>query len=188
MKRSVRAASLFVGFAFLVALAAPQSMWGQEKKDKDKKAKAGPAIEATERTAKEWVIRPAALGLPMLTDKKDYVLTALPKELAGTTYLIRTAGDHGQWLPTAAVKAKQDGTVFAMIRVKYNNKDAFDAAAQAALEKNGWKPVDGKAATTSPGKENWEWKVWKTDVKEGDVSLILENFKWPGTAVLFFFK
>ena len=187
MLRTLRCGLLFIGFALLVASATSYTQ-GQDKKDKKDKKKVGPAIEATEKTGKDWLIRPAGPNLQMVTDKKDYIITALPKDLMGSTYLMRTAADHGQWLPDGSVKAKEDGTVFAMIRVRYNNKDAFSADQQKQLEKDGWTAVEGKAATTSPGKENWEWKIWKQDIKAGEVNLKLENLKWPGTAVLFFFK
>jgi hypothetical protein len=72
--------------------------------------------------------------------------------------------------------------------VRLANKATFDETAQAQFEKDGWTAVEGKTATTTPNKEVWEWKTFKKEIKEGEISLPLASLKWPGTAVLFFFK
>ncbi len=110
--------------------------------------------------------------------------------MVGGAYLLRPSGDLKGWLPGAAVKSKDDGTVYAMIQTKYLGKDLFGEEKQALLtQKEGWQEVDGKASTTFPSGEGWEWKVYKKDIKAGDVILQLDKLKWDDmTPVLFVFK
>lgn len=90
-----------------------------------------------------------SVGAKMITDR-DYTLSALPKEVAGGTFLVRSSGEYGSWLPDASLKAKKDATVCAILRVKYLGKEAFGELAQADLKKDCWKEVEGKVATTFP--------------------------------------
>lgn len=199
MSRLLSCAVLFAGFALLVA-SAGSDLQGQDKKDpdkkepdkkvtdkKDKKKKSKLVLEEADKTDPGWSIHLAKLGLPLVADR-NYAITALPKELVGSTYLIRLSTDYGKWLGPKSVKMTQDGTVYAMVRTQYNGTDSFNDTSQEQFEKDGWTPVKGLAATTFPGTENWRWKIWKKDIKAGDVDMPLEKLKWPGTAVLYFFK
>ena len=195
MNRFIRAAVLFLGLAALVGALTPTPGQGQEKKDEKKddkkkdtkKAKWAPVVEFTAKAPKAWFLVEPKPGIKMVSDK-DYIVISAPNEVAGSTYLVRSAADHGQWFPDGTLKAKKDVTVYAIVRVRYNNKDVFNDTAQAQFVKDGWAEVDGKTATTFPGKENWEWKTWKKEIKEGEITLPLASLKWPGTGVLFFFK
>ena len=188
MRRLCGLSVLVIGFVLIAFASGPETV-GQDKKDKkDKKGAVTQVVEGTDK-AGNWGYWKARVGLKMISDR-DYAITALPKEMLGGTFLTRGAGDYGQWLPEGTLKAKMPATAYAIVRTKYINKNTFDDAAQKQFEKDGWVAVDGKFATTSPGKENWEWKAFKKDIDEGPVSLPLKNLDWSkhGTAVMFFFK
>ena len=185
MSRSLHCLALAAGLGLLLTAAAPPAP-GQAKKGK--KGPVGPAVEMTNKAGKwgVWLIHP---GLKILTDR-DYLVTTVPKEMIGATFLTRTSGEYGQWLPAGALTAKTPVTAYAVVRTKYIGKDTFDQDKQQKLMKDGWEAVQGFVWTTSPGKEGWEWKAFKTDVEAGEVSLPLTNMSWEkhGTAVLFLFK
>jgi hypothetical protein len=160
---------------------------GRTQEDKKPPEKWVPALELTDKAGK-WLLREAKTGTKMLSDR-DYLLSDLPKEMVGGTYVMRTSGEYGTWLPDAALKAKKEGTVYAIIRVKYLGKETFDELAQEQLKKDGWTAVEGKVATTFPSGEKWEWKAYKKGIKGGDVILQLETLSWDKkTGVLFVVK
>jgi hypothetical protein len=111
LSRILRCLALAIGLG-LILMAAGAPIRAQAKK----KGPAGPAIELTDKAGKwgVWLLRP---GTKILADR-DYVLTTAPKEMAGGTFLTRTSGEHGQWLPDGALKAKKPVTAYAIVRVK----------------------------------------------------------------------
>jgi hypothetical protein len=148
-----------------------------------------PSVEFTAKAGK-WLLKEAKAGTRMLTDRDEYALSVVPKEMAGATLVVRGSGEYGTWLPDLALKAKQDATVYAIIRVKLAGKETFGELAQALLMKDGWKEVEGEVATTEPKGEKWEWKAFKTSVKKGEIVLKLDNLNWGNnaTGVLFVIK
>jgi hypothetical protein len=168
MKRASRFAILLTA---MVIFTPHNKAWTQE--DKTPPEKWVPSVELTDKAGK-WLLKEAKTGTKMLADR-DYLLTDLPKEIAGGTYVMRTSGEYGTWLPDASLKAKKDATVYAIIRLKYLGKETFDELAQEQLKKDGWEAVEGKVATTFPAGEKWEWKAYKKGIKEGTVILQLEN-------------
>ena len=146
-----------------------------------------PSVELTDK-AGNWLLKEAKTGTKMISDR-DYLLSELPKEMVGGTYVMRNSSEYGTWLPDAALKAKKEGTVYAIIRLKYLGKETFDELAQQQLKKDGWTAVEGKVATTFPSGEKWEWKAYKKGIKEGIVILQLDNLSWDKkTGVLFVVK
>jgi hypothetical protein len=181
MKPAFRLASVFTVMALF---ASTNDGWTQGAK---KPQKWMPSVELTDKAGK-WLLKEAKTGMKMVSDR-DYLLSDLPKAMVGGTYVMRTSGEYGAWLPDAALKAKKEGTVYAIIRVKYLGKETFDELAQELLKKDGWTAVEGKVATTFPSGEKWEWKAYKKGIKEGDVILQLENLSWDKkTGVLFVVK
>jgi hypothetical protein len=178
MKAAVRFASLFA----MVLFASVSE--GRAQKEKKAQDSWKPSVELTDKAPK-WLLKEAKTGTKMLSDR-DYLLTDLPKEIVGGTYIMRDSGEYGTWLPDAALTAKKDSTVYAIVRVKYLGKDTFDELAQKRLEKEGWKAVAGKVATTYPAGENWVWKAYKKSIKEGTVILQLENLAWERKAAVLF--
>jgi hypothetical protein len=182
MKPASRFASLFTVMALF---AYDNKAWAQE--DKKPPDKWVPSVELTDKAGK-WLLKEAKIGTKMLSDR-DYLLSGLPKEIAGGTYVMRTSGEYGTWLPDGSLKAKKDGTVYAIIRLKYLGKETFDELAQEQLKKDGWTAVEGKVATTFPAGEKWEWKAYKKGIKAGAVILQLDNLSWDTkTGVLFVVK
>jgi hypothetical protein len=93
------------------------------------------------------------------------------------------------WLPDASLKARKEGTVYAIIRLKYLGKETFDELAQEQLKRDGWTAVEGKVATSFPAGEKWEWKAYKKGIRAGDVMRQLEHLSWDTkTGVLFLVK
>jgi len=181
MKAIVR----FAGLLVMVLIASANQGWSQG----DKKATDSwkPSVEFTDK-APNWLLKEAKAGIKMLSDR-DYLVTELPKEIVGGTYVMRDSGEYGTWLPDATLTAKKKSTVYALVRVKYLGKDTFDELAQKRFEKEGWKAVEGKVATTYPAGENWVWKAYKKGINEGPVILQLQNLVWERkTAVLFVVK
>ncbi len=187
MNRVLWALALFAGFAALVATT--NLGLGQDKKDKAKKA-VGPAVEATDKAGKKWTVWQARTGLKKILADKTYALSALPKEMVGSTFLSRESPELGKWLPDGSLRTKTALTVYAMVQTKARGGVTFSEERQAALVKEGWKEVEGKIGTTFPTGEGWEWKAYKVDVDEGDIFLQLKDLSWDkhGAAELFFFK
>ncbi len=185
MSRTVRCFALFFGFAALVAVSATRTE-GQDKKDKK-----GPTavVESTEKSGKKWSVWQAKTGLKIVVDK-DYVLSAVPKEMVGSTFLTRESPELGKWLLDGSLKAKGDLTAYAMIMTKARGKEQFGEDRQKALIKEGWSEVDGKVGTTFPSGEAWEWKAFKKSVDDGEIYLQLKDLSWDkhGAPVLFFSK
>ncbi len=122
-----------------------------------------------------------------MSSDRDHIISELPKEIVGGTYILRPQDQITSWLPYLAIKTKKDGTAYIMIQTKYAGKEQISEVDESLLEKDGWKPVEGKMAT-APGAGS-AWKVFKKDVKEGEIILELENMKWEKKApVLFVFK
>jgi hypothetical protein len=182
MKPAFRFASLFTVMALF---ASANEGWTQDAKKPPEKWM--PSVELTDKAGK-WLLEEAKTGTKMISDR-DYLLSDMPKEMVGGTYVMRTSGEYATWLPDAALKAKKEGTVYAIIRVKYLGKETFGEPAQQQLEKDGWTAVEGKVATNFPSGEKWEWKAYKKDIKEGTVILQLENLSWDKkSGVLFVVK
>jgi hypothetical protein len=162
---------------------------GTAKQDK-KPAEWKPSVELTDKAGK-WLLKEAKTGTKMVSDR-DYVLSELPEEIAGGTYVMRTIDEHKAWLPVSALTAKTDATVYAIIRVEYLGKETLGEVALADLVKDGWKEVDGKVATTFNSGEKWKWSAYKKAIKKGDVILQLDNLNWdknkPGIGVLYVIK
>jgi hypothetical protein len=182
MSRTLRCVALASGLGLLLAAS------GSPTRAQAKKAKKGPAVELTDKAGKWglWLVGPRT----KILEDRDYTMTTVPKEMGGATFVARTSGEYGRWLPDGALKAKGPVTAYAMVRTKYIGKDTFDEDKQQKLVKDGWAEVEGKVGTTSPGKEGWEWKAFKKDLDAGEISLPLKNLSWEkhGTAVLFLFK
>ena len=147
------------------------------------------AVEMTDKAGK-WLLKEAKVGTRMFTDRTEYLLSVVPKEMVGGTLIVRGSGEQEGWLPSLAIEAKKKGTVYAIIRVKYAGQEKFGELAEALLKKDGWKEVEGKVATTEPVGEKWEWKAFETSVKEGAIILRLANLEWSNnaTGVLFVVK
>ena len=144
------------------------------------------SVELTDKAGKGWLAKEAKIGAKISSDR-DYLLTELPKEILGGTHVLRTQGELKGWLLAGAVKAKKDGTAYVMIMNKYQGNDQFGEGAQRQLERDGWKEVEGKVGTTSPGNEGWGWKAFKKDVKEGEVTLQLDNLKMGQTRFRYYY-
>jgi hypothetical protein len=166
-------------FAVLVAavafVAACNPIRAQDKK-----------VTLTDKAGKDWIAKEIKVGATVMSGR-DYIFSALPKEIVGATYVLRPAGDETKaWLANQAVKAKKAGVVYALMQTKYLGKDTFGEVDQAKLEKDGWKEVEGKVASTFPAGESWGWKAFKKDVEEGEVILQLDTFKWDNRALIVF--
>jgi hypothetical protein len=174
-------ATLFSVIAFFA------SSEGRTQEAKKPSEKWMPSVELTDK-AGNWLLKEAKTGTKMLSDR-DYLLSEMPKEMVGGTYVMRTSGEYGMWLPDATLKANKEATVYAIIRLNYLGKETFGELAQQQLKKDGWSAVEGKMATTFPAGEKWEWKAFKKDIKAGIVILQLENLSWDkATGVLFVVK
>jgi hypothetical protein len=179
MRRSL-AVAVLVALALALALAAAGSGRAQEKKDWT------PSVELTDKAGK-WLLNEAAVGARLFTDRKEYYLTAVPKQMAGGTLVVRGSGEYGGWLPGSSLKAKKDATVFAVVRVMYGKEEKFGELAQSLLMKDGWKEVRGKVATSYPKNEEWQWKAFAIDVNKGEINLRLKNLDWENHATGIFF-
>src|SRR5262249_52429935 len=132
MSRAFRVTALLTG---LVLLAGGPGQ-GQEKKGQKKApAKFTPAVEPTDTTPKVWVMVEVKVGVKMLSDR-DYLVSQVPKELAGGTFLMRSSGEIGRWFPDATLKARKDGTAYAAVRIKYLAGDTFGEAARKQFMKD----------------------------------------------------
>ncbi|HEX4610952.1 MAG TPA: hypothetical protein VH092_22370 [Urbifossiella sp.] len=178
---------LFAAAIVLVATSDPARSPAQDKKKAP--AKVDPAIKAGEKVGPTWQIREARLGVKILADK-DYVFAALPKEVAGGTFLLRSSPELGKWLTPGAVEMKADGHVYAVVLVSQFGKDKFPELHQQQFEKDGWKALADKVGTTFPSGEGWVWKAYKKEQPAGPVFLQLDTLSWDkhGTAVLYIFK
>jgi hypothetical protein len=133
-----------------------------------------------------WGFRAAKAGVRLWSDR-DYALTALPKEVEGGALLQRGVGDGKAWLPSGKLTVTRDGAAYAIVRWKYMGKVQVDEAAFQKLGEEGWSGVKGKAATTFPAGEAWEWRVIKKEIKAGDELGVLKGLTWS-QPVLFVFK
>jgi len=143
-----------------------------------------PVVSLSEKAPGAWSLVKAQVDAKILTDR-DYKFNVLPKDVNGAAFVVRSSTDHAFWLAPGSVIAKKDGTAFAIIRTKYNNKEVVGAGAIKKLEDDGWTAVEGEVGTTSPGNENWGWVAFKA----GEIDLSLKSMKWASkSAVLFAFK
>ncbi len=147
------------------------------------------SVEMTDKAGK-WLTKEAKVGTRMFTDRTEYVLSIVPKEMVGGTLVVRGSGEQARWLPDLALEAKKKGTVYAILRVKYAGQEKFGELAEAQLKKDGWKEVEGKVATTQPEGEKWEWKAFETSIEKGVILLRLDHLEWSknATGVLFVVK
>ncbi len=185
MSRAFPFALLLIGPAFL----AGGLSRGADKKDQESQTKPALPVELTDKAQDGWLLKTAKVGAKLATDR-DYLFRNLPEEIVGGTYLMRSWDECKSWLPDVAVNAKKDVKVYALIQTKYLGKVQFDEVAESLLEKDGWKEVAGKVATTFPAGEKWVWKAYKKEIDAGEVILQLEHLKWDNNKplVLFVFK
>ncbi len=154
------------------------------KKKLPKGAFESKVIDLTDKANANWILKEARTGAPIESDK-DYVVSKLPREMAGGTLLLRDSGTGG-WLPDGAVTALKDCKVYAVIRWKYLGKEDIDEVTFHKLAREGWEEVDGDVKTTFPPGEDWQWKALAKDVTAGDVFLQLETVNWTKKRAVFF--
>ena len=160
---------------------------GEAQQSKKKQSYRSTDVELTDEAPNHWLLKKALVGARMVSDR-NYQIISLPREVLGGTLVQRHSGDSDQWLPPGAVKVRQDGTVYALVRWKYLGKAQLNEVAFTNLERDGWTEVDGKVATSFPSGEDWRWKALKKQVIEGDTNLQLKTLSWQKCQVLFVFK
>ena len=175
--------------AFLaVVLAALVSRTGADAHAEDKKpAPWNPAADVTAKAPSDWIVKQAKRGAALFSDR-DYAFTALPEEVEGGTMVVRDNGTCGDWLAPLTVSARQDCKAYAVVQWKYRGQDLLPESTLVKFGREGWKEVEGEVGTTFPSGEDWRWKVYAKDVKEGEVILQLRTIAWNRVPVVFVFK
>ncbi len=143
-------------------------------------------IELTDEAPSAWILKEARVGLKLSPDR-DYVWSALPKEIIGGSAIWRDTGYRG-WLNPGVVTALKDCNAYALVRWKSLGKIEIDEIAFNQFAKDGWEEVDGDVKCTFPSGEDWRWKALRKEVKEGDVILQLDHVKFGNWGVQFIFK
>jgi len=171
----------------LLIIAGRCEILSQDKKEKKTPDQEGSVIATTDKAPGNWVLKEAKVGDKIISDR-DHLISDLPEEMIGTTFLLRSSDDFKTWLKDASLTAKKKVTVYVMITKGKNkkNEETFSEADQAALKKDGWTEVEGKASNRMTG----DCRVYKMDIKEGFVFLKLEYLKWDAKkySAFFFFK
>lgn len=160
---------------------------GPAQETKEGKRFRSSVVELTDKASPDWLLKEAKVGAPIISDR-DYTLAELPDEANGGTLLLRTSGDYNTWLKAGTLRALKDTKVYVLVRWKYIRREVMDEVALTKLERDGWKEVDGEVGTTFPDGEDWRWKMFKKDLKKGDVILQLKTLRWDNWTVLFIFK
>lgn len=143
-------------------------------------------IELTDQAPSAWILKEARVGLKLSPDR-DYVWSALPKEIIGGSAIWHDTGYRG-WLKPGVVRALKDCNAYALIRWKSLGKTEVDEIAFNQFAKDGWEEIDGDVKCTFPSGEDWGWKALRKEVKEGDVILQLDHVKFGNWGVHFIFK
>lgn len=143
-------------------------------------------IELTDQAPSAWILKEARVGLKLSPDR-DYVWSALPKEIIGGSAIWYDTGYRG-WLKPGVVRALKDCNAYALIRWKSLGKTEVDEIAFNQFAKDGWEEVEGDVKCTFPSGEDWGWKALRKEVKEGDVILQLDHVKFGNWGVHFIFK
>jgi mono/diheme cytochrome c family protein len=143
-------------------------------------------VELTDKAHHHWGLPEVKVGIRVWSDK-EYVITKLPAEMAGATFLSRDTGFIKDWLAIGTVKALRDCTVYAIVRAEALNKVDVGDAVFAAFDRDGWTEVVEPFETTFNAGENWVWRTVKRNIKPGDVVLPLRNINFR-SPVLFAFK
>ena len=115
-------------------------------------------------------LRYLSQGAVYLADR-DYLVVTYPRELAGSTMVVRPADRHGDWLQALKVSVSRDCTIYAAIRWEYNGEVRANEAFFNKLAGAGWTPVQGRFEVTQPANEDWKWKVLKKQIKKGGVDV-----------------
>jgi cytochrome c len=151
-------------------------------------AKTGPLIKATDKTPGGWLLKVAQVRTNVFSDRQNYVLAQLPKEIQGGTLLLRDSEQSKSWIEPSKLTATREGTVFAIIRWKYLGKEEADEVFLDKFMKEGWEELKGDVKTTFPAGEDWRWKAFSKKLDEGDVILQLQSLNWGRVPVVYVFK
>lgn len=173
-----------ISFGLLI-IAGRGEILSQDKKEKKTPDQKESVIATTDKAPGHWVLKEAKVGEKIVSDR-DHLISDLPEEMIGTTFLLRSEGDFKTWLKDASIIAKKKTTVYVMITKGKGrkNEELFTEADQAAIKKDGWTEVEGKASNAMTG----DCRVYKMDIKEGLVFLKLEHLTWnPRKYTAFFF-
>jgi hypothetical protein len=142
-------------------------------------------VELAEQAPANWLLKEAKAGVT-LWPGKDYSISDLPKEMEGSTMLVREAGSG--WVAPNKVKGLKDGTVYFMILAKRLGTTHIGEVEINKLEKEGWKEVEGDIGSTFPSGEDWQWKAFKKEIKKGPLTFQLKTINMNGRTIIFFFN
>ncbi|WLD12308.1 FlgO family outer membrane protein [Planctellipticum variicoloris] len=144
-------------------------------------------VEFTDNAPAGAIFKLARNGTPIFPDR-NYVLSTVPKEISGGALLWRDSEKANTWLEPSIIAAQGDCTAYAMIRWKHLGKVDVDEVTLTKLVGEGWEEVDVRVATSFPNGGDWNWKLLKKELSEGDVILQLQTVNWGKNPVLFIFK
>ena len=84
-------------FLLVVLLTTTMNARGKEKK-KDTKRFKSTIIELTKTGTSEWLLKEAKVGVQMVSNKSQYLISELPDEMMGSTFLQPDSGHEKKWL------------------------------------------------------------------------------------------
>ncbi|WP_077022462.1 hypothetical protein [Fuerstiella marisgermanici] len=135
-------------------------------------------VELTESSPNSWILKKAEIGVP-IQSARQYLITALPPEVAGGVLLLRQPGeDSASWLGHGQLRLIKPATVYALIRWKYLGKEVLDEVRRTQLVRDGWTEVKGETACSFPNGEDGRWKTYSRRVPAGPLVLQLRTLSW----------